>query len=193
MWGIILKKYRLSTTISMKHWAILKKLVERYETQQKAIELALDNLNNPGQGRTLTPDEELWLLVGRVKSTCVVQKDGLRILMETADIDRWADYVARLKPFEYVTEVCCQKPLKECSLKDIIEAHVFNARVSKQYDIIDYSDDGDHYTLKLTHDLGLNNSKMLKVLYESLFNTYGARNEYQISERSIFVKVYKPQ
>jgi hypothetical protein len=186
-----MKKYRLSTTISMKHWAILKKLAERYETQQKVLELALELLNNPRQGRPLTQDEELLLRIGKAKSSCVVQKDGLRLLMETVDIDRFADYAARQKPLQYVTEVYCQKPLKECSLNEIFEALVINARVSKEYDTIDYSDDGDHLTLKITHDLGLNNSKMLKALHENLFNAYGVRNEYQISERSIFVKVYK--
>jgi hypothetical protein len=189
--GNILKKYRLSTTISMQHWAILKKLAEQYETQQKVLELALERLNNPGQGCPLTRDEELWMLLGKVKSVCAIQKDGLRVLIDTMDTDHWAEYVNQQKPLQFVTEVYLQKPLGECSLNEILDALIVNSGVSKQFDTINYTDDGGHFTLKMTHDLGLNNSKMLKILHESLFNSYGAKSEYLISERSIFIKIYK--
>lgn len=177
----------------MRHEGILKKLVERHETQQKVIELALESLNNPGKGRRLTPDEEVWLHIYHSKSSCVIQKDRLRILLETADIDRLVEYTAHQMPLQYVTEFHCQKPLTECSLKEILEAQEINLRVCKQFDTVSYSDDGDHFTLKISHDMGLINSQMLQLFLESLFNSCGVRNEYQISERSIFVKVYKPQ
>lgn len=187
-----MKKYRLSTTISMRHWALLKKHGEKFESQQKVLEHALECLdNNLNQNRILTPEEELWLMLGKVKSACLVQKDGFRVLLETIDFDRFTDYVASQKPLEFVIEYFCQKPLKECSLKEIMDALVFNGQVSNQFDKIEYSDDGDHYTLKLIHDLGMNNSKMLKIIYDSVFTSYGVKTDTNISGRSLFIKIYK--
>lgn len=191
MWGIFLRKYRLSTTISMNHWAILKKLSERYGTQQKVLEVALENLNNPGHVGSLTREEELWLELYNVKSICMVQRDGLRVLIDCMDIDRWGEYVAQQNPMLFVIEVNLQKALKECSLKEILDTMLINSQISRQFDTTNYSDDGEYYTLKYTHDLGLNNSKMHKILNESLFDSYGAKTECQISERSVFMKIYK--
>lgn len=39
-----MSKRRVSTTISIKHWELLKKYTEKYETQQKVLELALESL-----------------------------------------------------------------------------------------------------------------------------------------------------
>jgi len=188
----MLKKYRISTTISMKHWALLKKKMDKYETQQKVLEHALENLDNDIKPEMqLSPEEEIWLLAGKVKSACLIQKDGYKVILETLDLERFTDYVNRQKPLEYVLEVYCQKPLKECALKEIIEAIVINGKISNQFDIIGYSDDVDHYTLKMTHDLGINNSRLLKIVYNSVFHSYGVKVEDQISERSLFLKIFK--
>jgi hypothetical protein len=48
---------------------------------------------------------------------------------------------------EYVIEFFYQKPLKECSLKEILDGLVFNAKICHLFDAVNYTDDGDHYTL----------------------------------------------
>lgn len=190
-----MKKYRISTTISPKYWALLKKHAEDLESQQKVLELALECYDNRSKHiPKLSPEEELWLRIGReVKSACLIQKDALKELLESADIARFGEYIAHEKPVEYVIEYFYQKPLKECSLKEIIDGIVLNTKVSNWFETINYTDDGDHYTLKFTHNLGLNGSKIHKILSESVFNTYGVKIESKVSERSLFMKIFKNQ
>lgn len=187
-----MKKYRLSTTISLRHHALLKKHMSKYETQQKVIEVALEELENGSKpARVLTKEDELWLLIGKAKTVCPVQKEGYKILLETLDFERFKEYIDRQKPLQYVLEVYYQKPLKELSLAEVIDALVINCAMSNQVDMINYTDDGDHYTVKMTHDLGLNNSRVLMVVHEDLFKTYGVRADYIKSDRSLFIKIYK--
>ena len=63
--------------------------------------------------------------------------------------------------------------------------------MSNWFDTIDYTDDDDHYTLLITHSLGLNNSKINRMVIESPLETYGVKVESTISEKTIFMKVYK--
>lgn len=57
--------------------------------------------------------------------------------------------------------------------------------------MIDHSDDGDYYTIKLYHSFGMNNSLISQLMCENAFKTYGYRYEASISDRYIFIKVYK--
>lgn len=176
----------------MRHATLLKKYIANYETQQKVIEAALDSLdNNQRPMPALSHDEELWLMIGRARAACAIQKEGYRIMLETVDIERFREYVSRQKPVEFVIEYYCHKPLGECSLVEIMDALVINCRVSNLVDTIDFTDDGDHYTLKMTHDLGINNSIMLTIVHESLFTSYGVKSTCSASERSLFIKVFK--
>jgi len=55
-----LKNHRISTTISQKHWELLKKQSEKFETQQKTIEFALESLENSSkQSPALTLEENI--------------------------------------------------------------------------------------------------------------------------------------
>lgn len=187
-----MKKRRISTTISPKHWELLKKHTAEFETQQKVIEYALERLENGAKHYPISKEEEFWRRVGREPmSACLIQKDGLKMLIETADMDRFMEYAANQKPEEYLIEYYYQKSLKECSLKEIMDGIVIIARMSRWLETINYTDDGDHYTLKITHNLGIKNSKMFKIMNESVFKTYGAKTESEISERSLFTKIYK--
>lgn len=187
-----MKKYRINTTISTQHYTLLKKYVEKYESQQSVLEHALESLeNNSVQSHRLSPEDELWIRYTGVKSACLVQKEGLFWLMNTADIEQLQKIMTDQKPIEYAIEFYLQKPLKECSLKEVVEGLVINSRMSHWFDTTDYTDDGDHYTVKITHSLGLNNSKMLEILDGSVFKTYGAKTEITISEKTFFMKIFK--
>ncbi len=188
-----MKRRRLNITISLKHWNILEKHLQEFETQQKVLEYALESLeNNPGQSTSVSQEEELWLRIGReIKSICLIQKDGLKELLETADIERLMECANQLKPLEYQIEYYLQKLLKECNLKEVIDGTVIIARTSNWFDTINYTDNGGYYTLKMIHSLGLNNSKLSKTMVESVFKTSGFKTESEISERSFFIKIYK--
>lgn len=191
-WAKFLKKYRLSTTISLRHYAMLKRHMQKYETQQKVIETSLENLDNGViPVASLSDEEKLWLMVRNLKSVCTIPRESFKVLLETFDADRYRVYVAEKKPLEYLLEVYYQRPLSECGLGEIVDGLVKLYKISNLVDTIEYSDDGELYTLKMLHDLGLNNSRMLKASNEGLFTSYGAYVNYTVSDRSLFTKIYK--
>jgi hypothetical protein len=187
-----LKKHRISTTISQKHWELLNKHVEKFETQQKVIELALESLeNNSKQNPVSLWETRFWMFVKSTKSVCFIIKDGLKLLIETADIELVKEFVIRNKPIEYSIEFYFQKPLKEISLKEVMDGLVIVARMGNWFDSVDYTDEGGYYALMVTHSLGINNSKINLIMYENLFKTYNVRTESAISEKTIFTKIFK--
>lgn len=189
-----MKRHNLHTTLSSKHWELLKKHQDRYETQQKVLEAALESLDgNPKQLVPHSPEEEFWTRIGRelTKNICLVQKDALKKLFESADIEQMKEYIATETPGEFVIEYYYRKPLKECSLKEIVEGMVICGKVSGWFDTINYTDDGDHYTLKATHSLGINMSKQFVMMEESVYKNYGVKTDKHLSERSFFLKIFK--
>ncbi|WP_292374079.1 hypothetical protein [Methanosarcina sp. UBA411] len=187
-----MKTHRISTTISQKHWELLKKHTEEFGTQQKVLELALESLENSSkQSPELSREERIWLTQKSMKTICPILKDNLKVLLETANIEMFNEYLNKYKPLEYTMEYYFQKPLKEISLKELLDGVVITGGMSNWFDTIDYTDDGNHYTMLITHSLGLNNSKINKMGIESMFETYGVRVESTISEKTIFMKIFK--
>jgi hypothetical protein len=188
----ILRKHRISTTISQKHWELLKKHVEKFETQQKALEFALENLENSLiQSPELSREEKFWIANRSVNTVVFIQKDALILFIETAYIEVFKEYVTRHKPTEYVIEYYFQKPLKECCLTEVIEGLVVSTRLSHFFDTVDHAEDGDHHTLIFTHSMGINASKINLMTFESMFKTYGVKADSTISEKMIFMKISK--
>ena len=108
-----------------------------------------------------------------------------------ADYERLTEYIANQKWLEFIIEFHYMKPLKECSLKEIMDGLVAAAKMCNWFDSIKYTDDGDHYTLSISHSLGLYGSMATKLMIESLFKTYGVKIESEISERNIFMNIFK--
>lgn len=187
-----MKTRRISTTISQKHWKLLKKHAEILETQKRVLETALECLENSSkQKQALTVEEKLWMRIVSEKAACLVQKDALKMLIETTDLELQKEHVIKEKPMEYTIEYYLQKPLNECSLKEVLDGLVINARVSNWLDTVDYTDEGDYYILKMTHSLGFNTSKLIKMLDESVFKTCGIKAKSTVSEKTIFIKIFK--
>jgi activator of 2-hydroxyglutaryl-CoA dehydratase len=188
--GIGVKKHRLSTTISAKHWELLKKHSNHFETQQKALEHAIEKLENSHSGTELSPEAKLWVHMGTdIGSICAVYRETLRTLLENSDIER----VLQMSRGEviYIIEDYFQKPLKKISLKEILDALVFTGITTSWFDLASYEDKGEYYCLKVAHSLSLNGSKLVKLWLDELFKAYGARTESNISVHSIFMKIYK--
>jgi hypothetical protein len=186
-----MKNQRISTTISQKHWELLKKHAEVIGTHQKVLQLALESLDShsiPEQ----SAENELWARMGReLKNVCMVQRELLKVAVENSDIEIIIKYMASENTLSYMTEYYCRKPLKKCSLKEVMNAVVISGRVANWFDAVNYTDDGKYYTINIGHSLGLNHSKLSKTLLETLFETYGVKTDSEISDRSIFVRVYK--
>jgi hypothetical protein len=187
-----MKKYQIHTTLSAKHLEILKNNAEKYGSQQKALELALESFQSqPKPTARLSPEEELWKQFSGNNMACFIQKEGLKMLLETANMAAFVDVISKTKPIEYQIESYYNKPLKDCSLEEVIHGMVINARMSHWFDEVDYRDQGSYYTIKWGHCLGINGSKMTKILPESVFRTYGAKFDTTVSEKTVFMKVYK--
>ncbi|MDI9394824.1 MAG: hypothetical protein QM426_05135 [Euryarchaeota archaeon] len=185
-------KRRISTTISQKHWDLLNKHLEKFETQQKVIEQALESLENSSkQNSSSIWETRCWMFVKSTKSVCFVLKDGLKMLIEAADIELVKEFVTRNKPIEHSIEFYFQKPLKELSLREVIDGLVTVAITGNWFDIVDCKDESSHHTLMIIHSLGLNNSKINVIMIENLFKTYGVKAESTISEKTIFIKIFK--
>jgi hypothetical protein len=187
-----MKKHRISTTISKEHYELLKEYAEKYGTQQSVLEHALESLkNNSNQSHELAPEEELRIRVGKSNATCIVYKDFFKILLQTADIEQIRELINRQKPLEFMIEYYFQKPFKECNLEEIVEGVALNAKMTDWFDTVDYIDNNDHYLLNMTHSLGLNTSKTLKMAHESVFKTYEVNFKTTISEKTFFMKIFK--
>lgn len=190
----MVKKYRLSTTISPKHWSLLKKYTVRYETQQKALEKALENLDNGSMiGNSLSEEDVLWLRMGRDLRPLmvIITRDQCRLWVDTADIDKFEKYADEQRPIEFAIEYIYQKPLKTCSLQEVVDCIVLFIKMVNSADTAVCTDAGDCYEIYICHTMGINNSKMMAIGIEHAIKSYGAKVEVSISERSIFLKVYK--
>lgn len=188
-----MKKYHVHTTLSQKHMELLRKLSEKYDTQQKVLELALESFANESK-RTpeLTKEMEFWMRIGsNVGLACMIQREGLKDLMRTADAESYSEFVRNQNPVAQAIEYYWQKSAEVLTLKEIVEGFLINLKVANWFDMVDHSDDGDHYTIKLFHSLGLNNSLISQVICESTFNSFGYKCETSITDRSLFVKINK--
>jgi hypothetical protein len=187
-----MNKHRINTTISKKHWDLLKKYADTYETQQKVLEKALEILDTrQNQRPSLSPEQELVVRFLDGKAGCLIQKDGLKMLLENLNPEITRKYIAWYKPMEYALEYYYQKPLKECQLEEVIEGIVINARMSHWFDTVNYADDGDYYSLKITHSLGVSVTDLLRVSIESALASYGVPSESTISGKIFFMKIFK--
>jgi hypothetical protein len=189
-----MKKFHVHTTLSAKHLDLLKKHQEKLDTsQQRVLELALESLeNNPNPGETLSPEMELWMRVGKeLNSITFVEKEVMQLLLETADMDRLTAIMVRDRHIGYEIEYCLQKSLKDCSLEEIIDGLILTTRMANWMESIVSKDEGDLYSIIITHSTGLKASKLFMKGYESLFDACGYKYEGQISEKNIFLKVWK--
>ncbi len=186
-------KHRVCTTISSKHWELLRNYTEKFLTQQKVLEAALESLeNNSKQNSALSPEEHDFLLArGALKSACIIHRDILEVLIDTADLERVIEVIINQKPGEHLIAQYCKKPLKKCNLKEILDGFIFFTRSGNITDSINYTDEGNYYILRIIHSLNIKFSKMLETLINSIFEKYGVKIENEISEKVLFIKIYK--
>ncbi len=187
-----MKKHRISTTISEKHWKLLKKYTERFETQQKALEFALENLENGGRNNVLSPEDRIKWKYLEFKPVCHVHKDIMLELLRTADYERLGKLFITMKIAEYQLLLCYQKPLKDMSLKEVVDGIVITSRAGNWLESIEYIDDGNYYTIIATHNAkDTDVSKMFEIFFGTLFESYGVKTESIVTEHSLFMKIFK--
>ncbi len=186
-------KRRICTTISVRHWELLKKYTAKFETQQKALEAALENLESGSkQNPVISQEDRFWLQIRELKVIIHIHKDVFLEMVKTADYERVDKILATYGLAEYMIVFHYQKPLRECNLKEVMDGVVITARVANWLDTINYTDNSDHYTLIATHSIGnIKYSNSFKIFYQTLFEKYGIKTQSKISDNSLFMKIYK--
>jgi len=127
----------------------------------------------------------------KAKSLVIIEKIAFKYLIETADIELLYELFNRNKTIEYTIELYFQKSLEECSLNEVIDGLVINLSITNWVDTVDYTDNGGHYKLIITHGLGFAFSKLLTTWIENMFKTYGVKAESIVSVKTIFMKILK--
>jgi hypothetical protein len=188
-----MKNTRISTTISSKHAALLKKHTAEHGTQQSVLEHALECLDDrTRQPSELSMEEQLIIRSWRDRLTRIIYKDIFSWLMDTADIQRLQSFCDNNKMYmAFTIELQYQKPFFELSLKEVLEGLLVQSSLCNCFDTYNYSDDGDYYSIKIYHSLGLNGSRYFLILTQNALDAYGARCESTVSERTVFMKVFK--
>lgn len=188
---IAMQKYRLCTTISMRHYGLIKKHMETYETQGKVLEHALESLDNSARPGPVPSGTKMPGRAVNDQSASPIQKYALIMLMDTLDLEKTEEYIARVKPTAYAIEYIYHKPLKECSLKELVEGLVITSRALDWYDRVECSEDESHYTIKISHSMGPNASRIIQMVDENLLYTYDARFETIVSDNSVSHLIHK--
>ena len=184
---------RISTTISPKHDAILKKHAKEHGTQQKVLELALETFDRKTlQSPALSPEELFVLRAWEAKSACIIHKEPFSVLLNTVDLKQNEDWFNANKMYmAFCLELLYQKPFRELSLRQILDGLVSLAKISNWFDQYMYSDDGDYYTVKIYHNYGINGSRYILLSVENIFNSCGVKYTSSISDKTLFVKIFK--
>lgn len=191
-----MRKLRLNTTISQKHWELLDKNVQKHGTQSRVLEAALEALKSELESNEarLPPEKQLLMRVMMEFGGCVcfLHKDLFLELVRTMDFERVTEIVTKLKLPELNVAFYYQKPIKECSLKEVVDGAVIACKVGNWLQSISCADKGEYYLIEATHGGGcLKCSKLFNLYFENLFNAYGAKTQCTLSEYGLFVKVFK--
>ncbi len=188
-------KKHISTTISAKHWELLKKHTEKFETQQKVLEAALellDSSSNSNHSSPLSPELELQIKnIKELKPICLIPRHGLKALIDIADPEKLSAIADTYKYTVEFIEYNYQKPFGKLSLKEVLDGLLIASMTSNWFQAANYTENEEYYTLRINHSLGINGSKFSRLIIETLFNAYGAKTESEMSERNIFIKIYK--
>ncbi len=108
------------------------------------MEATLEALET-GEAR-LSCEDLLWTRIGgELKSLItVLHKDLFLELIRTADFERFMEIVTKLKLSEYQVAWYYQKPLKECSLKEVVDGIILTSKVGNWLDSINCTDEGEY-------------------------------------------------
>ena len=192
--GVYVKKYRVNTTISLKHHEILKKYVEEFGTQQSVLEHALESLDDSNNQRPeLSPEGELWMRIFlEIKSgLTLLHTDLTKKLFEIGDIEEFREFVNNEKPGDFAVEWYYNKSLNECSVQEIVDIIIIHTKIQGGADTVTCTEDENNYNINITHRMGINWGNVLLMGYENMLKGYGAKFDCKFSERSVFIKIYK--
>ena len=188
-----MKNHRISTTISEKHWVLLHKLVEKYQSQQKTLEIALENLENSAlqSKEKLTLEQKAWMQIKKQNTVCVIDKNAFKLLIENANIAPLNEYFIKNKFIESRLELLVQRPIGELHLKELIIGIISAWQLINWIDMAECDENDIYYSLVMSHSLGQEISNMISDSYRNMFIKHGIMAEITTSTKNIFIKIFK--
>ena len=188
-----MKSHRISTTISEKHWVLLNKLVEKFQTQQKTLEVSLESLENglKNSTETLTREDKAWMQIKKQNTLCVIDKNAFNLIIQNANCEPLYEYFIQNKLLESRIELLFKKPTKELNLEELIVGIVSASKLINWIDTVEYTENDIHYSIVMSHSLGQEISKMISDSYRNMFKTNGIKAEIKSSTKNIFLDVFK--
>ncbi len=188
-----MNKRRISTNISQKHWELLQECVEKYGTQEKVLESALESLvNSSKQSKVaLTQEDKAWTHLKKEKTVCVIDKNAFKLIIENANVEPLYEYFIKNKLIESRIELIFQKPIKELNLEELVTGMVSAGKLINWIDTVDYMENDMHYSVVMSHSLSPEIARMISESYRNMFQTYGVKAEITDSTMNIFINIFK--
>lgn len=188
-----MNKRRISTNISQKHWELLEENSKKYGTQEKVLESALESLVNGSKQNevALTQEDKAWLRLKKEKNVCVVDKNAFKLIIENANVEPLCDYFIKNKIIESRIELIFHKSIKELTVEELVTGIVSAGKLINWLDLVEHTDNVTHYSLVMSHSLGLVISRMISESYRNMLKTCGITAEIKDSTKNIFIKISK--
>ena len=185
-----MKDQRINTTLSEKHYSILKKHVKKYGTQRSVLEHALEKSSK--NHYILSKEEEIWMQMFQIKDLHMIYaKDYTKLLFNTAQMDKIQEYLKKDVPVKFFVEWLYDKPFQEFKLSELIKGIILNIEMYGLAENIDLEDSDDSYIVNIFHELGINGSKIILYMNEGVLKDFGVNFESEYSIKNVFFKIYK--
>ncbi len=175
-----MKKRRISTTISKKHWAILKEKLEKYGSQQKVLEAALDVLDGEGTISKLNPIQRQRMEVLDFPSLAMFPRRTIKHTLE----GHW-NRIAEEKVYELGLLVTTGRHVDDMGFLELLESFCDLLRTLNFFEDVQIEDKGGTCTIKLLHSEGKVYSDHFAYLNEEFFKEQGMECKTVIADNYI--------
>jgi len=179
---------RITSAVSHRHWLLLMKHRQSYESLRKTLEAAIEGLD-VGRVRPLTLEEELRERLLKAK-TSIILTGALEAFIEGR-----GRQVAKMGLHEYKVTMVTGKPVDECSLEEVLTAYVLFARAAKLFGSIEHTAAyrGRH-TITIHHEHSVAFSRALfSDAIKHLCRRKGARVKINVQDRYAQAKIEASQ
>jgi hypothetical protein len=186
-------RQRIYTTISKKHYSILKKYEEKYRTQAKTLELALELLNGKP---LLSEEEQIWRIVYKTPRAVTINRDLLIRLFEV--------FLERNGGEQELRDLCTKsgylctlflsilgKPVDQANLREAVDALYMLYNFSHFFERVSLREQDNFYELTLTHPGNKFYSMAFKIFTEIILKDLNLKIESRIEEHYLILKIYK--
>ena len=163
-----MRKHRLSTTISRKHFDILDRNVEQYGSQQKVLEAALELLEDGGKFYKLNEVQRKRVDLLDVPGAIILNRRSVKHTIE----GKW-DKIAGERMYEFGILVLSGKSVDNMDFQGLINIFHKLLRVLNLFEKITLESKGGVYNMKILHNEGKTYSEHFAYLNEEFFKEMG--------------------